>query len=372
MCAAEARRVMTRIRQHAGIAAVVVFGIAAGTALLLALVFHQDIGGTSVGILLLVPGAFLAWLAIPDPRAPSPPDLELLVDQLSLTVAEPAMIGVSKCVSLALRPPLLVGRESLLADLRRLLRNGKRPQPRTVVLYGLAGIGKTSLAVEYIHRHMSEVQVAWQLAAEDPSVLAAGMAKLARQLSNRKTGSGPDPVNAVHAALASFPLTWVMLFDNAPDEQSVRPFLPPAGKGQILITSQNSAWSVGHAIAVPVLDIQNSASLLTNRTGCRDQQAAEALAEELGGLPLALEQAAAYVRTTATTLSEYLPLLLNQRAALLARGEVTNHPVTVAATLGLAMSRLDRDFPLGVALLRLLACLAPGDCAAEHLAAPCR
>ena len=96
-----------------------------------------------------------------------------------------------------------------------------------------------------------------------------------------------------------------------------------------------------------------------NRTGDPDSQAAAALARELGGLPLALEQAAAYIQATGTTLAGYLSMFQDRRADLLARGEATGHPADVAATLGLALSRLDEEAPAAAGLLRLLACLAP-------------
>ena len=76
------------------------------------------------------------------------------------------------------------------------------------------------------------------------------------------------------------------------------------------------------------------------------------------GLPLALEQAAAYIQATGTTLARYLLLFRDRQADLLARGEVAGHP-DVAATLGLALSRLAEQAPAAAGLVRLLAFLAP-------------
>lgn len=69
------------------------------------------------------------------------------------------------------------------------------------------------------------------------------------------------------------------------------------------------------------------------------------LAAELGGLPLALEQAAAYMQATSTPLAKYLRLFRVRQADLLARGEAAGHRDHVAATLGLALSRLRKDAP---------------------------
>ena len=110
----------------------------------------------------------------------------------------------------------------------------------------------------------------------------------------------------------------------------------------MLITSQSPHWPPGQALEVPVLDTEVAAGFLVNRTGDPDRQAAAELAGELGGLPLALEQAAAYIQATGTTLAGYLALFRHRRADLLARGEAAGHPADVAATLGLALSRLEQ------------------------------
>ena len=70
-------------------------------------------------------------------------------------------------VRLASRPLFLAGREALLAELDARLADG--PGPRLVALSGLGGAGKTSVAVEYAHRHLADVGMCWQFPAEDPA-----------------------------------------------------------------------------------------------------------------------------------------------------------------------------------------------------------
>ena len=129
--------------------------------------------------------------------------------------------------------------------------------------------------------------------------------------------------------------------------------------GRVLITTQNQHWPRGQAVEVQVLDLEVAAGFLVSRTGDPDRAAAGQLAAELGGLPLALEQAAAYMQATETALAGYLPLFQGPAGRLLARGEAAGHPADVAATLGLAVSRLTVDVPATAGLLRLLAFLAP-------------
>jgi hypothetical protein len=263
-------------------------------------------------------------------------------------------------VRLAPRPEFLVGRDSLLGELDARLADGSgQAGPRLAVLCGLGGAGKTSVAVEYAHRHLAEVGVCWQFPAEDPALLEAEFAVLAAQLGVRDLEDARDPVTSVHGALARSGAPWLLVFDNAVDRSSVEPFLPPAGNGRVLVTTQSQHWPARQALDVPVLDTRVAADFLTARTGDGDRAAARELAAGLGGLPLALEQAAAYMQATGTTLARYLPLFRDRQADLLARGEAAGHPADVTATLGLALSRLSVQAPAAAGLLRLLAFLAP-------------
>ena len=259
-------------------------------------------------------------------------------------------------VRLAPRPVFLAGREELLAALKARLTGDGGAGPKVVALCGLGGAGKTSVALEYAHRQLGQVGVAWQFGAEDPAVLAAGFGELAAQLGAADRG---DPVAAVHAVLRASQAPWLLVFDNAPDRESVAAFAPPAGPGRVLITSRNQIWPPGQAVEVPVLDPQVAAEFLVRRTGDPDEPAATELAGELGGLPLALEQAAAYVQASRENLAGYVALFRLRRADLLSRGEPTGYSRTVAATWRLAFEDVQQTAPGAAGLLRLLAFCAP-------------
>ena len=259
-------------------------------------------------------------------------------------------------------PPRLVplaGREDLLAALDARLSGDESPEPRIVVLYGLSGAGKSSVAVEYAYRHLAEVRLAWQFAAADPAVLADGFGELAAQLGVRDFLVTRDWVATVHGVLAQYPARWLLVFDNAADTASVAEFLPPAGPGRVLVTSQNPAWQTGQTLEVPVLRPEVAADFLVQSTGDPDRQAAEDLAKELDGLPLALAQAAAYMQVTGDRLGEYLESFRQRRTDMLARGASIRHGKTVASTWALAFGRLQQDIPAAVGLLRLMAYCAP-------------
>jgi Domain of unknown function (DUF4062)/Tetratricopeptide repeat len=290
-------------------------------------------------------------------------DLRGLVTELSTGVQaeldklSPASVTPARVLVLAPRPPFLAGREDLLAELEARLSADDDRGPRIVALHGLAGIGKSSVALVYAHNHLADAGVAWQFTAEDPAVLVAAFGELAAALGARE-GAG-DPVDLVHAALAAYPAGWLLIFDNAPDRASVEPFLPRAGDGRVLITSRNAFWPPGQALEVPVLDLDAAAIFLATRTGDADHQAALGLAEAVGGLPLALEQAAAYIQATGGTLAAYQPGFYRRRAPLLVRGEMAGYPSTVEAAWALAYTQVEESAPEAAGLLRLLAFCAP-------------
>jgi hypothetical protein len=243
-----------------------------------------------------------------------------------------------------------------------------------VALCGLGGAGKTSVALEYAHRQLSWLRVVWQLPAGEPAALAAGFDELAAQLG---AGSGNPVVAAVHATLAQRD-DWLLVFDNVPDPAAITGLVPPAGGGRVVITSRYGYWPGGQSLDVPMLDREVAAGFLLERTGATgtertgaagEKQAAGELADELGGLPLALEQAAAYMQATGRSIASYLELFRKRRADLLARGEVTGYDKQVATTWSLAIAALGQD-SRAAGLLRLAACCAADDIPLDLLLQP--
>ena len=217
----------------------------------------------------------------------------------SLAQVGGASVVASQPVRLLPRPGFLAGREDLLGDLDTRLTGVEADGPRVVALCGLGGAGKTSLALEYAYRRLAGLGVVWQFPAEEPTALAAGFSELADLLGARSMLNAGDPVAQVHAVLAARPGDWLLLFDNAPGLAALQGVLPPKGHGQVLITSQDPHWPGRQAVDVPVLGQEVAAGFLQARTGSDDQDAALELADELGGLPLALEQAAPTCRRPA-------------------------------------------------------------------------
>ena len=262
-------------------------------------------------------------------------------------------------VRLDRKPDQVVGRDRLLAELSARLAHGGRPG--VAALCGLGGAGKTTVALEYAYRFQDQYELVWMLHAQDNTTLLAQFHDLAQQFEEADPRNESDPVARVHAALAHRTRPWLLIFDNVRDHAAARPWLPATGLGHVLVTTQDGHWPAGQAVEVGPLRPEAAIDFLLGRAGERDRESAHAIAGDLGALPLALEQAAAYMNTTGRRLVEYLELLRTNRPRVLSRNAPLQHIEPVTATWSLALEDLAALNPGSVVLLRLLAWLAPED-----------
>jgi DNA-binding SARP family transcriptional activator len=258
------------------------------------------------------------------------------------------------------RNPSFAGREGLLAGIEAVLAaDGHAALTQAIV--GLGGIGKTQCALEYAYRHAEDYQIIWWVRAEEPAQLLADYAALAVPLDLVEK-QAPDQ-SATAAAVRRWlerRARWLLIFDNASDPQAVLEYLPRAGEGHILITSRDQNWGrTAATVPVPVLPQEEAVALLQQRTGWSGPEVG-VVAEELGQLPLALEQAAAYAAATGCSVTTYLGLLRSRRRELLQHGApLEGYRGTVATTWSLSMAEVAAQCPAAAQLLNLCAYLAP-------------
>jgi hypothetical protein len=156
---------------------------------------------------------------------------------------------------------------------------------------------------------------------------------------------------------------WLLVFDNATDAATVDPYLPSdTSRGHVMVTSRDRLWPEVATIAVQPLDRAESVRFLGEHTPS-DPGTAKSLAEFLGDLPLALEQARAYLAATRRPAAAYLQDLQRELAGrsgeLLGAGAPAHYQATVATTWALSIRQVQAEAPGATELLTLLAFLAP-------------
>ncbi len=277
------------------------------------------------------------------------------------------------------RNPRFLARTDLEgADLlTRLLETPK--SVHRVVLHGMSGVGKTQLALEYAHRvdPGASKEVYWTVADTEDQFLA-GLSGIAGRLNLPADRPPTEILGAIHARLeAADPWLWVI--DNAYSPSDIaRKYLPKPQAGRVLITTTRAKPEL-RGIDAQVLELTRFfdpvdgarflAGLLIEKGAIdglskKDQDAAVAISEEVSGLPLALDQAAAYIDHTGGSAEEYLveyrrrlrgPVLRATRTPI--DDDHRDHP-TVTRTFSMLSEQVEREKPASADLLRLCAFLA--------------
>ncbi|ADP84608.1 FxSxx-COOH system tetratricopeptide repeat protein [Pseudofrankia inefficax] len=260
------------------------------------------------------------------------------------------------------------GRQTLLEKLRaNMTSDGMALLPHA--LQGLGGVGKTQLAVEYAYRFAHDYQVVWWIPADQAALARAALAALATRLGITGATRIEDAVSAVLDALRrGEPFGhWLLIFDNADQPETIRELMPH-GPGHVLVTSRNHRWhSMVDTVEVNVFSQAESLEFLTRRVPGIDEGDAKRLAEELGDLPLALEQAGALQAETGMSVDDYLGLLARATTEVLQENPPSDYPVPVAAAWSLSMARLRDQMPFALEILRRCAFFGPEPISRELL-----
>ncbi len=284
------------------------------------------------------------------------------------------------------RNPFFIGRDELLTHLHNQLLAGQvsaLSQPQAIS--GLGGIGKTQIAVEYAYRHKQDYQAILWVHAENRETLNASYNEIADLLTLPERESKKQ--NMVIQGVKTWMQThqsWLLIFDNVDEPEALVPFLPTPIRGHLLVTTRASDVSdlglgFGHVLAVETFSPELGTLFLLHRAGLlaldatldlatlTERTQAQQIGHDLGWLPLALDQAGAYIRATRSDLASFRQIYQQHRAQLLRERRGRDHPEPVATTWSLSFQRIEEENPAAADLLRACAFLASDEIPEEIL-----
>ena len=295
-----------------------------------------------------------------------------------------------------LRNPFFTGREKILAEMRTRLALGQQMAfGQSYALQGLGGVGKTQIALEYAYRSALEYNAVFWIGAETFEQTHTSLLRIAERLNlpESREADQRHMVTAVQRWLETHS-EWLLIWDNLEDLDLLQEFLPSFRQGTVLMTTRSQALgTIARGINLAPMEEEEAVLFLLRRTHILEadatdeqfhQMAAHRTAEyatalelvtALGRLPLALDQAGAYIDEARCELADFLSLFRRHPLQLLQeRGVHTGHPASVVKTVMLLFEKLQQSHRVAADFLTLCCFLAPEDipealftCSATHL-----
>ncbi|KAI4232447.1 MAG: hypothetical protein LQ349_005006 [Xanthoria aureola] len=223
----------------------------------------------------------------------------------------------------------------------------------TFAICGLGGSGKTQAALKYATRNRDKYRsgVFFVTASSEPSLVA----NISRICESLKLGNVSNKVSAFKAWLSRADNTdWLLIFDNADDLESIRiaQYFPDTSWGHVVVTSRDQGV-IGNVTkdgaVLDRLELEEAIAVLLQKAGylspsAEDYEEAKMIVELLGCLPLAVDQAGAYIRSRRKTLTSYLRLYKDrQNDVLQFKPRLGEYDNTVFTTWEINFEQVERD-----------------------------
>lgn len=233
------------------------------------------------------------------------------------------------------------------------------------IIRGMGGIGKTQIAVHYSYEFMKEYDLVYWIRSETDASLKADYEVLTQdlELPVKTKAEQVVYVNIVNNWLASTDKKWLLVFDNVVSKENIEKLLPKKGNGHVLITSQSPNWKeLGEDSQIRPFTNEEAREFLQRRIGEKGLEHSDRLNTLLGGLPLALEQASAYMTTHGTPIEIYIKLFEEQQEELWKRETPPkDYRSTIMTTWEMAFKQIQETQLAAKQLLNLFAFFGPDD-----------
>jgi tetratricopeptide (TPR) repeat protein len=275
------------------------------------------------------------------------------------------------------RNPRFTGREDKLNQIHEaLLSENTVAVSQPIAVCGLGGIGKTQTAVEYTYRYHAEYEFIFWVKADSEDAIVSGYVGISKLL-NLPVKNDSDLNNIVSAVLNWFRTheKWLLVFDNADDISFVKDYLPPDPKGHILLTSRLRVFDtldITKLVDMEEMSPDEAKSFLLKRTERTDLDQSELnelekLVHELGRLPLALEQAGAYIYANNSSFKDYLVSYKKRGLKLLEKSTIdkSKYPKSIATTWLMNFGEVKKNSEVSADFLFVSSFLNPNEIPSE-------
>lgn len=254
--------------------------------------------------------------------------------------------------------PFFIGRRDEIDYIKMFLtKSGETYQPLTLV--GMGGVGKTQLSTEFAFIHAADYKVIWWIDAENSESILFEYQNFCKQFGITIIEDSERKLQVKETVFQWMMnhSNWLFIFDNADTEKELLYYIPSMYKGNIIITSRNPDWL--NTLPIDPLKADFAREFLIKSTGDSDKINITKLAKELGELPLALEQASAYIKETGISVIGYLERFKRYRKELFELGKALNSEQTVATTFEVSLKMLEGNYSISVFLLEMCSFLSP-------------
>ena len=245
------------------------------------------------------------------------------------------------------RNPFFTGRENVLDQLHKKLTSTKSvalSQP--IAISGLGGIGKTQTAVEYAYRYRKEYKAVLWTKADSYESLISDYSAIAELLNlPEKNDQDQNLIITATKRWLEENSGWLLILDNADDPKIIEDFLPLKPKGYIFLTSRAQSFDnigISNPVELEKMLPSEAKEFFLVRSGrnnlkATEIEAIESISQELDYLPLALEQAGAYISKIKCSFQDYLFSYRERGLRLLEKfpASTGKYPKSVATTWSL-------------------------------------
>lgn len=265
--------------------------------------------------------------------------------------------------------PYFTGRSNILDSIYSTFKKSNSLAV-TQAIAGLGGIGKTQTAIEYAFRYRNEYKPCFWVVADTNITLTSALVEIAKLLCLPEANNSDQ--NTIIQSVKKWFETyegWLLILDNADSPALLKPYLPINPRGHILITSRAHVFDmlgVSKTLDLGQMEKDEAMEFLlkrTNRQNLKETEKlfAERLLAELGYLPLAIEQAGAFILAHQSTFETYFKSYENKKFLLLnqALPVMGDYAHSVATTWSMNFNAIESMNAESANILRLSAFLGP-------------